>query len=76
MGSFYIRIPNDYGTHINIKTHIFPINVPFLIGIEVFLEYSLPLDLETHQLMCKKEKEWEIPPQYLSGHVYIKPHQE
>lgn len=75
MGSFHARIPKPNGTHMNIKTNIFPINVPFLIGLDIFMEHCLQLDFETHQLKCRKEK-WKITLQILSGHVCIKSWQE
>lgn len=47
-------------------------NVPFLIGLDIFMEHWMSMIFDKHELMCKKEK-WNMLLHYLSGHVYIRP---
>lgn len=72
MKSFIARFPLPNNTRLNIKTHIVTINVPILIGLDMFMEHGMKKDFENHQLTCRKEN-WKISLKYLSWHVYIKP---
>lgn len=49
-----ISMPNR--TYLKIKTHIVAINVPFLIGLHIFMEHGMKMDFNNHQLTCKQEK--------------------
>lgn len=70
---FQAEVPIPTGsTGINIKTHIVPINVPFLVVLDVLIENGIKLDFETHQ-MVGAEGKWSVPMHYVSGHVYIRP---
>lgn len=55
---------------IKIKKHILLINVPFLSGMEMFMEHGISMTFEKHQLVRKNGKR-NIPLLYIRGHVYI-----
>lgn len=65
MKSFIARFPLPNNTRLNIKTHIVTINVPILIGLDMFMEHGMKKDFENHQLTCRKEN-WKISLKYLS----------
>lgn len=46
--------------------HIVPINMPFLIGVDIFMEHGMQMDFNN-------QEKWKIPLHCLSGHVYIRP---
>lgn len=54
MGRFTATIPPPNNTILNINTHI-PINVPFLNGPDIFMEYEMKTDFEQKQLTVEKE---------------------
>lgn len=72
IGSLYAKVPLPQKEEIDIKTHVVPINVPFLIGLDIFIEHGLIMDLGSYKLISK-DKKWELPLQYLGGHLYIRP---
>ena len=49
-----------------------PIDVPFLLGLDIFLEHALTLDFKSNTIRGK-DNHWAIPIHYNHGHAFILP---
>lgn len=52
--SFTSIIPLPNGKTLHIKTNILQINVPFPIGLDIFMEHCMTMNFEKRLLVCKK----------------------
>lgn len=68
-GTFKARIPLPNQSYLNLKTSIAPIEVPFLIGLDVLLENAITTNFHKNA-MQGKDIAWELPTYYKSGNAF------
>lgn len=68
-GTFNARITLPNHSYINVKT-IVPIDVLFLIRLDILLERSISINVHKH-VIKGKENAWKLPTDDNSGHTFI-----
>jgi hypothetical protein len=70
MGTLPIRIPTPNNSFLLLQVEVVPVNVPFLIGLDVLDIFSLNVDT-VHNKLCAPKAGWEIQLIRKMGHVYL-----
>lgn len=71
IGKCITRLPLPNKTFLGFQTNVVPINIPFLIGIDLFKWFSLQL-YSPNNTLYNSSKKRELPPIFMNGNKYIR----